>query len=477
MHNNVSNGFTVNLTNTITMPDVDYINDLARDKNFSLGVSFINPPKVMQDLYYLFTKENDDPETFQVENYLFSREYLEQDVLFRSLNEGEIAYYQNTLAFLNSIEYDMVLGITPMDKVLNVMMHMAHMSKVTNPDENPNANDSYERYRNSKSNPKPKKVKIEDEEQMAAVMKEMANTDFSGDGSDGSVSAQGNSRTSGSQQQQEDHISKNITSCVRDHLSNISPAIANIYGAKKPSDVPINRKILGDIRIKAYLENSHGMGTHLDKKKERNNNSNTKEKRQMENHNQITKINKASMAMDTFDDKFVKKELSVKEKVKPKEKKQILYMLLDDSGSMCCLVKQTYVRAVLLNRLESVVQGKSELVFANYVSSRYNIKHVNDEKTSQEIYREISLRRPGGGGTYIGSVLQETIDEIHDKKDYHDPEIMIVCDGDDHVDASSLDYKGVRINVVILGTTNDGLKKVAEQSGGFFTYEKLYNRY
>jgi hypothetical protein len=52
---------------------------------------------------------------------------------------------------------------------------------------------------------------------------------------------------------------------------------------------------------------------------------------------------------------------------------------------------------------------------------------------------------------------------------------MIVCDGDDHVVTSELDYKGVTINAVVLGRENDGLKEVGKQSGGKYTSEKLYN--
>lgn len=267
-----------------------------------------------------------------------------------------------------------------------------------------------------------------------------------------------------------------MAKCVRDHLYDLSPSIANVYGVKKPSDVPINRKILGDIQIKAYLEDTVGMSTSLDSKKIKNNDSNEKKKFQMDNHNQITKVSKSSMMMENFDDKFIKKELAVKEKVKPEEKKQILYMLVDDSGSMSCKVKQTYVRAVLLNRLESVVDGKSELKFCLYESERYAFSEVKDKKSAQVLFKDMSLRRPRGGGTYIGNVLQETIDEIHAIPGYHDPEIMIVCDGDDHVDPGSIDYKGVRINVVLLGTTNKNLQQVATETGGFFTCEMLYNR-
>lgn len=463
MNNDRSNGFVLNLTNKVTMPDVDYINELAREKNFALGTSFKNPPRILEDLYYLFRKEQQDPDTFELNNHLFSQEYLETDVLFRPLTEGEKAYYNHTLLFLEKVDFSNIIGITPLDKALNVMMYLVHLSTKTNPGGN-NPHDET-------NNPKQDRVDIKDEEQLAEAMKEMGQEGPTGD--DG---GQGGSGAVRSPEDQGDEM-PDLAKCVRDHLYDLTPSIANVYGAKKPSDVPINRKILGDIKIKAYLENSVGMSTALDTKKVKNNDSNERKKFQMDNHNQITKIRKSAMMSETFDEKFIKKELDVNEKVKPEEKKQILYMLLDDSGSMRCKVKQTYVRAVLLNRLESVVDGKSELMFYLYESKRYNEMEVKDKKAAQKLYKDISLRRPGGGGTYIGHILQETIDEIHNKKGYHDPEIMIVCDGDDKVNPDDLKYKGVRINVVLLGTTNKDLERIAKETGGFFTCEKLYSRY
>jgi hypothetical protein len=44
----------------------------------------------------------------------------------------------------------------------------------------------------------------------------------------------------------------------------------------------------------------------------------------------------------------------------------------------------------------------------------------------------------------------------------------------DFVDPNKIDFKGVKINVVALGKSNDGLKEVATKSGGFYTEEKMY---
>lgn len=461
--------FTVNLTSKITLPDVDYINDLAIDKGFTLGKSFINPPKIMNDLYFLFQKENTDPLTFDKAKYILSSEYIEKEVLFRPLNSGEQAYYKYTLLFLQGIDFTNVLGITPLDKTLNVIMYLTYLSDKTNPSGKED------------SGFKDKKITIKDEQTLADALKEQAEgLDTGMDGGDGSPDSNSPGSagldTEKHNSNQSSELSNSITKCVRDHLYDLTPSIANIYGKKKPADVPINKNILNEIKIKAYLENTVGLSTALETKKVKNNDSNENKLFQMDEYNKITKVKKSTMMLENFDDKFIKKELVVKEKVKPESKKQILYMLLDDSGSMGNVHKQTYVRSVLLNRLESVTDGKSVLKFCLYESQRYHFMEATDLKSSQKLFKDIALRRPNGGGTYIGNVLQETINEIANLEDHHDPEIMIVCDGDDYVDPSKLDYKGVRINVVLLGTTNPGLEQIAKETDGFYTCEKMYNR-
>ena len=290
--------FTINLTNKTLLPDIDYINELAEEKGFVFGKNFINPPKILEDLFYLFTKENKDPLGFDIKNHLFPVDKIEDDVLFKPMTQSQAAYYNYTLIFLTEIEYDSVLGLTPMDKSLNVLMYLTHLSKKTNPQNNSTTN-----------NPNPGDIEITDEDALAQAIEDASK------GVDTMATGESENRQ---------ELSKEITKCVRDFLDDLSPEIVHIYGESRPADVKINTAILNDIKVKSYLENTRGMETADRREMKRNNDSSEAEKINMENHAQITKTNKQAMALPTFDDKFIKKELIVKEKVVPEIKKQIL---------------------------------------------------------------------------------------------------------------------------------------------------------
>ncbi len=440
-------GFTVNLTNTIELPDLKYVNELAREKNFEFGGGFSKVPPILEDLYYLYYQEREEGNDFDVKTHLFSPKVV-VEVLNREMTESEKSYYAYTTKFLEGLAFSDCPGYSPMDKALNTIMYITYLNEKANSETN---------------NPNPKGNKTISPESLANALQEMSE----GVGEEGE----------GKSKKQDAGLTKDVISCVRDHLYDLSPSIANIYSQEKVADVPINAAILRDIKIKAYLEEKVGLETALDRKLVENNRSKKRKNKQMNSYSQMTKASKTAMVIPNFDDKMAKKELIIKEKVLPETKKQMLTMLLDDSGSMGSVLKQSYVRAVLLNRLESVIDGKSKLNFYLYESQRYGYKEVKDLKDAQDLFKSISLRSPRGGGTNIGRILQETIDEIHNVPGYSHPEIVIVNDGDDFVDLNAIDLKGVRVNAIMLGCENPNLKKLCELAGGFAIIEKMYDRY
>lgn len=439
--------FTVNLTTIVDMPSIEYINELAREKNFELNSSVKTVPPLLHDIYSIFLRERECEGVFDVKDFLFNQSKI-ASLLGRQLTESEEAYYKYSLKFLLDLDYTDCPGYSPMDKTLNTILYMTYLSDKQNKDQNPSPS-------------------------VKTSVTDQSLCDMAKDLSNGAVPP-GEESTKKNKQGADER--KDVISCVRDYLYGLSPEIISIYGEEKTT-MPLNKNIIRDLKVKATLEQKLKLGTSIDIKKELNNDSNVKESKQMNDYSQVTKVSKTSMMMPDFKQRLAKKELTVKLKVKPIAKKQSLFMLLDDSGSMNSEPKQMHVRAVLLNRLESVIAGKSELRFSLFESQRYGFKLVKTLDEAKALFKDISARRPSGGGTHIGRVLQETINELVKDKTLHGHEIMIVNDGDDFVNPEEIDFKGVKIHVVILGTDNPNLKKIAEASGGFYNKEHMYDRY
>lgn len=443
-------GFTVNLTNKVDLPDLSFINELARELNFEFSGAFVRVPPILEDLHYIFRQEREECEDFDINTHLFSRDTI-KEVLQRDLTESEEAYYGYTTKFLLGLNYAAAPGYSPMDKALRTIMYMTYLSK-KNQDQH-----------DSRNNPAGNRKQTLSPEDLEQLIKEMSNGVPDGDQAGGAKNAP--------------ELSKDVISCVRDHLYDLSPTIANIYAQDKVEDVPINLNIIRDLKIKSYLEEKIGLETTLETKLEVNNKSRKRRSTGMTSYTQLMKTSKTQMVMPDFDDKFAKKELVVREKVLPQTRKQVVTLLLDDSGSMGSIQKQSFVRATLLKYLEGVMEGKAKLNFYLYESKRYGYKEVKTLDDAQKLFKDISLRRPSGGGTHIGYCLQETIDEIATDSTYHDPEITILLDGDDHVNPKEVNTKGVKINALCFGTENPGLKVLCAESGGFYKVESMYNRY
>ena len=390
-------GFSVRLTNPINIPGIAHINELAKEKNFNFSETFTQAPDILKDLFYIFMKERDLGVDFVKAEHLLNRKTIQDKVLGRPMSSSENAYYLYNLNFLSKVKVEEIAGFSPMDKALNVIMFATKLSQ--------------EESKYDSTGTSTGEMDEVDETTLNKAIKKFSAPDERSE--DGSL-----------------ELSNSLTACVRNFLGDLSPEILSIYGANNKLEMPVDLKIFKDIKIKAYLENKLGMQETKELKVVEDNSSKKKKHLQITSVSDVSKLSKMKMAMPDFDLKLAKKELTVNKKVSPVTKKQMFTMLLDDSGSMGCVQKQTYVRAVLLNRLEPVIKGHATLVFYLYESGRYDKKVINTVAEARDLYDQMCKRVPNGGGTNIGAVLQETIDEICALPGYHNPEIMIVCDGE-----------------------------------------------
>lgn len=216
-----------------------------------------------------------------------------------------------------------------------------------------------------------------------------------------------------------------------------------------------------------------------------------KSRRQIQNHrhftalrmNKMTKYSQVAQQADMskiilpdYDLRFIQKRLRVG--VKEPHGKQCAIYLVDASGSMRQGDKIEWVRSILLDRYDQVLTGQAELYIvpyegkpfwdqAIYVSSKADVrKHLN------------WMPAFNLGWTQIQDVIEETCTYVQKgmvgkfKIKGERPEIVVVCDGDDHCDP---EFKpSIRTHAFILGQKNKGLKTMCENCGG--SYEEFYIR-
>lgn len=437
--------FSVQMTQRVPLPDEEYIREIAKKHSLSFGKDI---PLLWKDLYTLFKALDQRGSAFNVKDHIFSQTDV-LDLTGETVLSGTVQqYYESTRNFLLKINYDEVPGATPLIQAFNVLSFVTSV-KGGNDYNTPEDSLILQNY-----------IKEVDE----AIINKSVTTQFDLDTKDsGNADLNQISKT----------LSKTYESHMRTGLYDLNPVIKTVIQEDPEQSIPTNSAFIKLIKVKQVMDKKLGdaLGSHTDI--ELNNSSSTTEQRRITSTAHALKAPISQKIMPGFTEKAIKKELAVKTKVAPKKTKQSAIIAVDDSGSMATLWKQSYVRAILLKLLEDVANGDMELVFYNYVTSLYNRWEVTTMDDCKKLFDHVNKRIPSGGGTNIGACIQTLVNEVIANKDLINPEIFIVCDGEDHVDASKIDFKGVKVNFISLGNYRGEHKKVSDLSGGTYISESF----
>ena len=217
------------------------------------------------------------------------------------------------------------------------------------------------------------------------------------------------------------------------------------------------------------------IGAHRSVKVIKDKTSRKKRRAKMTSYGDITKASLSSMAMPDFEEKFISKRLMVNERVSSVSKKQILVFLIDDSGSMNAMTKKSWVKALLMNRVDAVLKGQAVLYINKFVSTyrtSFWMKVSNAAEVEDVLKNFRSYFTFGGGSTNIEGSLRKCIDEIKTGKlgkhnlEGERPQICVMNDGQDEIDTK---YKPEIItHGFILGSNCNDMKKMCENSGGIY---------
>ena len=172
-----------------------------------------------------------------------------------------------------------------------------------------------------------------------------------------------------------------------------------------------------------------------------------------------------------FYHRVANRAVQVRERITITDQKQLLYLLLDCSGSMG---EDGFATAggALMNRLTAVVKEEAELYWRLFdvdVHKEHYASNKEEARKSMDVLRRGSF---SGGGTNIQRAITAACDRIEELTDGNSklgkPQVLIVTDGEDGVNAD-MELKGITVHVLLANKgSNESLEKLAKKSGGLF---------
>lgn len=170
--------------------------------------------------------------------------------------------------------------------------------------------------------------------------------------------------------------------------------------------------------------------------------------------------------------KAVSKTAQVRERVSHKGKKQLIYMIVDCSGSMSGNPAHK-AGGVLLNRLKAVMKDKAEVYFRFFDSRLFQEEYVaNDVDSAKELIKTFRKESMSGGGTNIDWCIRDAVDRIRvliEQEILNEtPELVVVTDGQDTVrmDPEDIIKHNIRLHAFMVEGKNKKLTNLARKTGG-----------
>lgn len=171
-----------------------------------------------------------------------------------------------------------------------------------------------------------------------------------------------------------------------------------------------------------------------------------------------------------FDYLAVTGNIPVRERVTTIEKKQLLYVIIDCSGSMGQGKRIFKAGGILMNRLKAVIAGEAELYVCLFDEQLKQEYHAGTPAEAKELIKHFTEKNYSGGSTDISGcarAAQKRIEEIIAGGATYKPELVVITDGDDKIDLKvTKDFPGTKMHAFVVDTANVALCEVAKATGG-----------
>ncbi len=170
-----------------------------------------------------------------------------------------------------------------------------------------------------------------------------------------------------------------------------------------------------------------------------------------------------------FDYLAVSGKIPVRERVTTIERKQLLYVIIDCSGSMGEGKRIFKAGGILMNRLKAVIAGEAELYVRLFDSKLKKEHHASTPSEAKELIRNFTEKNYSGGSTDISACAREAqkrIEEIVSAGSTYRPELVVITDGDDTINLTTKDFAGTKLHAFVVECSNHALAELAKATGG-----------
>jgi len=202
--------------------------------------------------------------------------------------------------------------------------------------------------------------------------------------------------------------------------------------------------------------------------------------RAMQNYGELARM-KASQYADKvytphlFNYRSVTQQYMIRERGRFLEKKQLLYLLVDCSGSMTedDSSRINMAAGILINRLMAVTKGDANVYWRFFDTVAHDVTFVDDKfKAQASISKILEQGQYEGGGTNFDNAILSAVEHIESLKEtmkYAKPEIFMVTDGGCHCSLNRKDLKGTKLHVGVVAAEHPHqLKALAGATGGAY---------
>ncbi|HEY9774506.1 MAG TPA: hypothetical protein V6C81_11950 [Planktothrix sp.] len=198
-------------------------------------------------------------------------------------------------------------------------------------------------------------------------------------------------------------------------------------------------------------------------------------RRRMKDISEFGRIVPAELSVRTVSRSYFRYRLAthkvvIRERIKHFQRKQIIFILLDGSGSMGG-AKHWRASGVVMNRLKAVLAGDAELWLSVFDIQLTKVHHAATEAQALDVMEKFMAGNYTGGGTNIGGSVLAAHRHIQNlmttRDDLERPQIWVLTDEDTSIShITPAQVEGTKVNAMVFAAANKALCDFAKATGG-----------